>query len=287
MPLFCQVLASGSRGNAILVRSPRTRILVDAGTTCKELVRRLDRTGTEAKRLDALVISHEHRDHVSAAGVLSRRFDLPVFMTRGTLDNLPQETGRLASVAVFSTGKSFEVGDLRIHAFPTSHDAGESAGFIIEHEGTRLGICTDLGIATKLVQVRLQGCHGLVLESNHDVDRLLEGPYPWHLKQRIRSAHGHLSNEDSRHLLEEVYHENMRCVVFAHMSETNNHPDLVLESCRMLRQSEKWQCVRFELAKQNELTPPLEISANACQNPPSDMAEPAFPENPCPPEVRH
>jgi phosphoribosyl 1,2-cyclic phosphodiesterase len=257
------VLASGSRGNAVLVCSPKTRILVDAGTTCKELVRRLDRTGTQAKCLDALVLSHEHRDHVSAAGVLSRRFDLPLFMTRGTLDHLPPETGRLSSVAVFSTGKPFEVGDLRINAFATSHDASESAGFIIEHEGTRLGICTDLGIVTKLVQVRLQGCHGLVLESNHDVDRLIEGPYPWHLKQRIRSAHGHLSNEDSRLLLEDVYHENLRFVVFAHLSETNNHPDLVLESCRRLRKSEKWQCVRFELAKQNEPTPPLELNGNA------------------------
>lgn len=260
MALLCQVLASGSRGNSVLVCSPKTRILVDAGTTCKELVRRLDRTGAPAKSLDALIISHEHRDHVSAAGVLSRRFDLPVFMTRGTLDNLPPEIGRLASVAVFGAGKAFEVGDLRVQAFATSHDARESAGFIIEHEGCRLGICTDLGIATKLVQVRLQGCHGLVLESNHDVNRLIEGPYPWHLKQRIQSAHGHLSNEDSRLLLEEIHHEKMRFVVFAHLSETNNHPDLVMESCRKLRAREKWECVRFELAKQHEITPALELN---------------------------
>ncbi|MFZ2448839.1 MAG: MBL fold metallo-hydrolase [Syntrophobacteraceae bacterium] len=262
MPLLCQALASGSRGNAILVCSPRTRILVDAGTTCKELVRRLDKAGADAKRLDALIISHEHRDHVGAAGVLSRRFDLPVFLSRGTLDNLPPETGRLASVAVFSPGKSFEVGDLRIHPFAISHDAAEPAGFIIEHEGTRLGICTDLGIATNLVQVRLQGCHGLVLESNHDVGMLIEGPYPWHLKQRIQSTHGHLSNEDSRRLLEELHHEDMRFVVFAHLSETNNHPDLVLESCNELRKSGKWDCVRFEVAKQKEMTPPLELSCN-------------------------
>ncbi|MEN6440151.1 MAG: MBL fold metallo-hydrolase [Syntrophobacter sp.] len=262
MPLICQALASGSRGNAILVRSPKTRILVDAGTTCKELVRRLQITGTEAKCLDALILSHEHRDHVSAAGTLSRRFDLPVFATRGTLDNLPVETGRLASVNVFDTGRSFEIGDLRVHPFSISHDAREPAGFVIEHEGVRLGICTDLGVATNLVRVRLQGCHGLVLEANHDVDKLTAGPYPWLLKQRIRSNHGHLSNEESCTLLESIHHEKMSFVLFAHLSETNNHPDLVRKSFHRLSQSPEWECVRFELAAQNEIAPALELSDN-------------------------
>ncbi len=262
MPLLCQVLASGSKGNSILVCSPRTRILVDAGTTCRELVRRLDGTCAAPSKIDALVISHEHSDHVSAAGVLSRKFDLPVFMTRGTLDNLPPATGRLSSVSVFSTGNCFEVGDLRIHPFATPHDARESAGFIIEHEGSRLGICTDLGVATNLVKARLQGCHGLVLEANHDTERLLEGPYPWFLKQRIRGSHGHLSNDDSCRLLEEIHHREMRFVVFAHMSETNNHPDLVLASSHKLRHSPQWENVRFELARQKEITPPLELNGH-------------------------
>ncbi len=262
MSLMCQVLASGSKGNSILVCSPRTQILVDAGTTCKELVRRLDRTCAAPAKLDALLISHEHRDHVSAAGVLSRRFDIPVFTTRGTLDNLPSNTGRFSSVSVFNTGKCFELGDLRILPFATPHDARESSGFIIEHEGTRLGICTDLGVATNLVKARLQGCHGLVLEANHDTERLLEGPYPWVLKQRIRSSHGHLSNEDSCRLLEEIHHCEMRFVVFAHMSETNNHPDLIMAASRDLRQSPRWENVRFELATQNEITPPLELNGS-------------------------
>ncbi len=140
-----------------------------------------------------------------------------------------------------------------------SHDAGEPAGFIIENDGLRLGICTDLGVATNLVKVRLQGCHGLVLEANHDLGRLLEGPYPWFLKQRIRSAHGHLSNEDACNLLEAVHHEGLRCVILAHLSETNNHPDLVLESCRKLRQSPQWECVRFELGKQDDAAAAIEL----------------------------
>jgi len=259
MSLFFQVLASGSRGNAILVYSAKTRILVDAGTTCKELMCRLGRTCVQAKNLDGLLLSHEHSDHISAAGTLSRRFNLPVYMTKGTLENLPPNIGRCASVTVFATGKCFDIGDLTIHPFATSHDAGEPAGFIIENSGVRLGICTDLGIATSLVKVRLKGCHGLVLEANHDVNKLLDGPYPWFLKQRIRSAHGHLSNEDACNLLEDVYHEQLRCVIFAHLSETNNHPDLVLESCRKLRRSPHWKCVRFELGKQDDLAAPFEL----------------------------
>ncbi len=259
MSLFFQVLASGSKGNATLVCSAKTRVLVDAGATCKELKRRLDLTPVQARDLDAVLITHEHSDHVSAAGTLSRKFNLPAYMTRGTLENMPSGVGQCASVTVFDTGRCFEIGDLRIHPFATSHDARESAGFIIENDGLRLGICTDLGVATNLVKVRLAGCNGLVLEANHDVERLLDGPYPWFLKQRIRGAHGHLSNLDACNLLETVHHEGLRCVVLAHLSDTNNHPDLVLESCRKLRESPQWECVRFELGKQDEVAAPIEL----------------------------
>jgi phosphoribosyl 1,2-cyclic phosphodiesterase len=259
MSLCFQVLASGSKGNSILVCSQKTRILVDAGISCKELVRRLDKTPVDAKRLDALLISHEHSDHVSAAGVLSRKFNLPVYMTRGTLGNLPPNIGQIPSITVFGTGRCFQIGDLHIHPFAISHDAGEPAGFLIEHNGSRLGICTDLGIATNLVKVRLQGCHGLVLEANHDVKMLLEGPYPPFLKQRIKGKHGHLSNEDACSLLETLHHDAMRCVVFAHLSETNNHPELVLESSRRLRQSPQWECVRFEVGRQDDIAPLQEL----------------------------
>ncbi|MHC1730240.1 MAG: MBL fold metallo-hydrolase [Syntrophobacteraceae bacterium] len=260
MSLLFQVLASGSKGNSVLVCSAKTRILIDAGTTCKELSRRLGKTAVEAKQLDAIVISHEHSDHVTAAGVLSRKFNLPVYMSRGTVDNLPPDIGQLSSVKIFSSGRCFDLGDLRIHPFATSHDAREPAGFIIEHEGSRLGICTDLGIVTNLVKVRLQGCHGLVLEANHDVKKLMDGPYPPFLKQRIKSSHGHLSNEEACHLLDAIHHDKMRCVVFAHLSETNNHPDLVAESYRKLRNSPKWEGVRFELGKQEDIASAFELN---------------------------
>ncbi len=260
MSIFFQVLASGSKGNSILVCSPATRILVDAGMSCKELTARLAKTPVAASDLDALLLTHEHTDHVNAAGTLTRKFDLPAFMTRGTLDNLPPKIGpTLRGVTVFETGKRFEIGDLTILPFATSHDAAESAGFVIENGGVRLGICTDLGVATNLVKVRLKGCHALVVEANHNVEKLFNGPYPWALKQRIKSPHGHLSNEEACELLEAVHHEELQCVVFAHLSETNNDPDLVLECSSRLRRCPDWHRVRFELGKQDDLAPAITV----------------------------
>ena len=260
MPLLFQVLASGSKGNAILVSSPRTHILLDVGLTGKELVRRLDRSPTTAKHLDALVLTHEHRDHISGAGVLSRRFELPVYLSRGTLENLPPQIGAFSSVQLFQAGVTFTIGDLQLQAFAISHDAGEPVGFIVEHEGVRLGVCTDIGTVTQLVRTRMQGCHGLILEANHDSKLLLNGPYPWHLKQRIRSRHGHLCNEDTFELLRTLFHEALQSVVFAHLSEVNNHPSLVVESVEGFRRHSDAHDIRFEIGRQDEVAPAIEVT---------------------------
>ena len=134
MPLFFQTLASGSKGNAILICSQKTRMLLDAGLSAKELVSRLQQTGVKANQLDAVVISHEHSDHVRGLGTLSRRFDLPVYLTQGTLDNLPPEIGQLADVRLFQPGNPFAIGDLKIKPFAVSHDARDPAGFVLEHD---------------------------------------------------------------------------------------------------------------------------------------------------------
>lgn len=259
MSLFCQVLASGSKGNAVLVCSPKTRILIDAGLSGKEIVRRLDKTPVKAEQLGALLISHEHWDHVMGAGVVSRRFDLPVYLTCGTFDNLPRKVGQLSTREIIQPGTPFMIGDLKIHPFDISHDAGEPVAFTIEHEGSRLGICTDLGIATQLVKARLMNCHGLVLEANHDLEMLLNGPYPWELKQRIRSRHGHLSNADSSDLLKTLHHDHLKSVIFAHLSEVNNHPDIVTRTYREFLLLPEWQTVRFEIGRQHEVTPAIEL----------------------------
>ncbi len=254
MPLLFQVLASGSKGNATLICGQKTRILLDAGLSTKELVLRLQQTCVKPNQLDAVVISHEHIDHVRGLGTLSRRFNLPVYLSRGTLDNLSQEIGELAEVRVFQPGTPFVIGDLGIKPFAISHDAQDPAGFVLEHESHRLGVCTDLGVVTQLVKIRLQGCHGLILEANHDPDLLLKGPYPLPLKQRIRSRHGHLSNEESFELLKGIHHSDLQVVLFAHLSEVNNQPELVLKGSREYLNDAGWDRVALEVGNQRQVS---------------------------------
>lgn len=259
MSILFQALASGSKGNSILVSSPSTSILIDSGLSCRELMRRMDGTAVAAKDLSALIVSHEHRDHVSGIGVASRRFDLPIYLNQGTLEGLPSSVGELAHIQVFQPGSRYRVGDLEIYAFPISHDAREPVAFVIENNGARLGVCTDLGVATHLVKNRLQGCHGLVLESNHDPELLINGPYPWHLKQRIQSRHGHLSNMDTCQLLSELHHDGLQTVILAHLSETNNRPEVVADAVRCMENPGRWESVTFEIALQDRVSQPFEI----------------------------
>jgi phosphoribosyl 1,2-cyclic phosphodiesterase len=260
MPLLFQILASGSKGNAVLVCSQKTSILLDAGLSAKELTSRLHQTVVKASQLDAVIISHEHTDHVRGLGTLSRRFGLPVYLTQGTLDNLPLEIGQLPDIRLFQPGAPFAVGDLRIQPFAISHDAQDPAGFVLEHGGHRLGVCTDLGVVTQLVRTRLQGCQGLIVEANHDPDLLFNGPYPLPLKQRIRSRHGHLSNAESCDLLQSIHHSALQVVLFAHLSEVNNHPELVLKSSRELLNDSRWEGIAMVVGKQHEVSTPFTLS---------------------------
>ncbi len=260
MALVFQVLASGSKGNAVYVAGPGTAVLLDAGLSAREMVRRLENVGVPPRRLAGVLITHEHSDHIRGAGVFSRRFDLPVYLTQATLDGLPSQLGELAGVQIIHSGRPFTIGDLTILPFSLSHDAADPVGYIVEHDGCRLAVCTDCGTATQLVRTRLQHCHGLIVEANHDVDRLIQGPYPWHLKQRIRSRHGHLSNEECCDLLQDVHHLNLQVVVMAHLSEINNHPNLVLGTRLKRLQGEQWHHVRFLIAAQDQATPLCELS---------------------------
>ncbi|MFO7709388.1 MAG: MBL fold metallo-hydrolase [Desulfobacterales bacterium] len=217
------ILASGSRGNAIYVSDGVTSVLVDAGLSAREIGRRLADRGLSAADLNAILVTHEHTDHVRGVERLCRRFRVPVFLTAGTLAaaSALQELPEIFTVAC---GRSFQVGTLTVDPFSISHDARDPAGFVLGANGTRIGIATDLGIATAVVREHLRGCGLVILESNHDPDMLTEGPYPWYLKQRIRGHTGHLSNPDSGRLLAEIAHPRLQQVVLAHLSETNNTP---------------------------------------------------------------
>ncbi len=228
---FC-VLGSGSRGNCTLVESADTCLLIDAGFSGREISRRLARIGRRPEELDAILVSHEHGDHIRGVGVLSRRHGLPVHVNRATLQAAERQLGRVAAWNEFVTGEGFTLGDLQVHPFSVSHDSADPVGFVITDGRCRVGYCTDTGRVTRLIAHHLRTCQGLVLEANHDPQMLMEGPYPPALRQRVRSGRGHLANGDAAALAAELAGGALRSLVLAHVSETNNRPGLVLAAVR-------------------------------------------------------
>jgi phosphoribosyl 1,2-cyclic phosphodiesterase len=222
------ILASGSRGNAVYVSGGSTSILIDAGLSGIEIERRLNSKGIYPEDLDAIVVSHEHTDHIQGVGVLSRRFNLPIYMSAKTEKASVSHLGNVRVIKNFECGSPFTVKELSIHPFSISHDAEDPSGFTVNQNGTKVGIATDLGIATSMVKEHLKGCSLLILEANHDEDMLINGPYPWPIKQRIKSRTGHLSNEASKNLLKELQHDRLKHVILAHLSQINNTPQKAL-----------------------------------------------------------
>jgi len=244
------LLASGSKGNAVYVESRDTRLLIDAGLSARELKSRLALIGADGEKLDGLLVTHEHGDHCRGLGPMARSCRLPVFVHADTRRALPGP-GRLDDLREFDDTTAFAWRDLKIEPFPLTHDAVAPVGYTIESAEGKIGIATDLGIATRLVAERLKGCRVLILEANHDEEMLRDGPYPWPLKQRIRSNHGHLSNTASAQLLQGLLWEGLEAVFLAHLSEVNNHPGLA-ESC-----------AREVLARQNLCRPQLILGCQA------------------------
>src|ERR1700742_3052627 len=263
------VLASGSKGNSTLVSSSRTRILVDAGLSCRELLKRLQMAEEDPSRIDALLITHEHQDHVQGVAVLARKLGVPVYFTQATHrawmrwmmpqkrltyaawlaqrqkdlarveagepeEDTPEESPAanqedvcaLPSLKYFAAGTPFAIGDIAVTPFTIPHDAADPVGFVFEAEGVRMAIATDLGYMPPNVKMALRNCDVLMLESNHDLEMLRDGPYPWSVKQRVMSRVGHLSNEAASDFLEKNYDGNASYVVLAHLSECNNLPEL-------------------------------------------------------------
>lgn len=226
-PCLC-VLASGSRGNCIYLSSGSTSVLFDVGLSGVEIERRMKSRGLDPNALDAIVVSHEHGDHIRGVGVLSRRFGLPVHAAPETLSASKSPTGKIETIRHFECGRSFAINDLAIHPFSVSHDAAAPAGFTIRTGACKIGIATDLGIATAMVRQHLKDCTHLVLEANHDPLMLEKGPYPWPTKQRVSGRTGHLSNESAKDLLMDIIHDKLERVILAHISQTNNTPEKAL-----------------------------------------------------------
>lgn len=219
-------LGSGSRGNATLIETGCARVLVDCGFGAYELGRRLATLGVEPQGLDALLLTHEHTDHVRGVGALARRHRIPVWSTAGTWRGAGGE--QVPNLHLFSCHEQgFQVGDLRVHPYPIPHDAREPCQFVLENDGVRLGLLTDAGTVTPHVAERLATCNALLLEFNHDPELLRGGPYPPQLKARIASPFGHLSNQQAIALLERLPVHSLRHLVAAHLSEQNNSPERV------------------------------------------------------------
>ncbi len=331
------VLSSGSKGNSTVVSGGRTRILVDAGLSCRELFRRMRLAGEEPETLDAIVITHEHQDHINGVAVTARKLGVPVYFTEGThrawtrfvsprrqmsysqwleqcrqqaaarqaeeasislegepdesdlVDELaapgsaPSETGPvspemlkiaaeseaeseenradkekkdpawLPCVEYFQAGQPFEIGDISVSPFTIPHDAADPVGFVFQAEGVRLGVATDLGYIPPNVKAQLKKLDLLLLESNHDIEMLRDGPYPWAVKQRVLSRVGHLSNDAASQFLTNDYDGQAAYVILAHLSESNNLPDLARVAAeRALNDRASLMANRLLLAEQHQ-----------------------------------
>ncbi len=257
------VLGSGSGGNSLVVDSGGARLLIDAGFSCRRIEANLRELGLEASGVNAILLTHEHQDHVRGVNRLAPRHSLPVYGTAGTISKSKLDKKALDLCHKIRSGEPFEVvsatGGFRIETFRIPHDAYEPVGFVVEDsEGCRLGIVTDLGHRTRLAWGRLRNLDALVIESNHDLSMLRSGPYPWHLKQRVASRHGHLSNEEAERGVEELLDDRLGQIVLYHLSRTNNSPELAHDGMAemLLRRGSK---AEVTVASQSAVTPWIEV----------------------------
>jgi phosphoribosyl 1,2-cyclic phosphodiesterase len=222
------VLASGSSGNAALLATEKTRILIDAGLSMRELGKRLEAIGESLEAIDAILVTHEHSDHVSGLAVLARcrKVRAAIYMTRLTAPAIDWGacTPRLET---FQAGARLRIGDVEVQSFSIPHDARDPVGFCLEAQGVRIGMATDLGYIPESVKFHLRRADLLMLEANHDLDMLKVGPYPWSVKQRVMSRVGHLSNAVISDYLTDHLGSCTANLVLGHLSEHNNHPEIV------------------------------------------------------------
>lgn len=224
------MLASGSSGNCIYVESPGTALLIDAGLSARETLRRMALAGLDPARIQAICITHEHSDHVAGLRNLSKKLNARLYANSETARHIRNADG--LSWNLFTSGSPFAVGDIELLPFPLPHDAYDPVGFILTSGASRLGVATDLGIATSVARERLRGCQLVILEANHDEDLVHSCTRPWSLKQRILGRQGHLSNEMAAALLADIAGDTLRQVFLAHLSRECNDLERALHAVR-------------------------------------------------------
>ncbi len=251
------ILGSSSSGNALLVYNETTRLLIDNGLSYKRLAAAMAETGVAPESLDAVLVTHEHTDHVRGLGVLARRVDAPVFMTQPCAEALPASVGVIPNVMHFESGDTLQFNGLSVTSFAVSHDAADPVNYVVRSNGATLGLATDFGHCSQLIRARLMGANALVIESNYCPDLLRQGPYPPSIQQRIRSRTGHLSNHDVQKLLRQLRHEALRLVVLAHISRDNNTPEL---ACALAREALDGLPVQILAAPSDVVSPVFEVT---------------------------
>ena len=260
--MIVTVLGSGSEGNATLVEGDGVAFLIDAGFSGRDLEQRIEWAGVPISQLAGIVITHDHGDHTRGMGILARRFGVPIYLTEKTRMACLDLLSGKEKIEHYASSQPFRIGPFEIQPFLTVHDAADPVAIAVEHKptGARLGIATDLGRPTASVRASLRNCHMLVLEANHDEAMLWNGPYPWSVKQRIASSHGHLSNRAAADLARELYHPGLGAVVLAHLSAhcNNAHTALRLPERVLDRLGYKGT---LQVAPQDRPLEPIDVAA--------------------------
>ena len=224
---FC-ALGSGSRGNAMLIESRQTTVMLDNGFSVREANKRLGSMGVDPESIDAMLVTHEHSDHINGVGAFARKYGLTVYATKGTL--ACSRLGELPDSKVINSHQSFVISDLELNPFPVPHDAKEPCQFVFNDGQRRLAILTDTGSSTSYIEEQLSGCDALVLECNHDVAMLADGDYPYSVKMRVAGDYGHLNNEQAATLLQSIDTSSLQHIVAAHISEKHNTQSLAQQT---------------------------------------------------------
>ena len=226
---FCP-LSSGSDGNAVYLETKKTKVLFDAGISFKKLKEKLDEIGVDIESLDAVIISHEHADHIKGLEMITKKLGIPVLCNSDTAKAICMHLSIRPKFKIFSTGEAFHFGDIEIHPFSIQHDTLDPVAFAVKFDDVKIGICTDLGFVTKLVSHHLKDCDYLYLEANHEEDMVHASARPMVYKQRVLGRQGHLSNLGCAKLIEEVHHKNLQCVYLAHLSSECNSHEMALKT---------------------------------------------------------
>ncbi len=249
---FCP-LASGSKGNCIYLGTEHTKILIDAGISGKGIKNKLQEIGVSIEEIDAILVTHEHSDHIMGLKVLAKRMNIPILANSETAKGISVYLNHVPKFKIFATGETFEFGDLEIHPFTIQHDTPDPVAFTIKTGAHKMGFCTDLGFATTLVEQKLKNCDFLYLEANHTPSMVHASARPLIYKQRVLGRHGHLSNEDCAALVEKLLHDQLKKIYLAHLSDECNAPEAALATVRKAIGNYK---IDLSVAHQNQISTP-------------------------------